>query len=68
MSNDIVSRHIAISRQDGNRLTFLNGPSSEANEVLRFNEDGKVFVRGELVDDNKAIYEAFKEWLEKCRS
>ena len=33
-------------------------------ECLRFEPDGKVFVRGEQVDDNMAIYKQFKLWLE----
>lgn len=31
--------------------------------VLEFKHNGQVFVRGELVDDNKEIYKAVKEFL-----
>jgi hypothetical protein len=37
------------------------------NEVIiQICEDGKIFIRGELVDDNLEVYEAFKEWLERA--
>ncbi len=32
--------------------------------MLRFDHDGKVFVRGEQVDDNQGIYMHFRRWLE----
>lgn len=32
-------------------------------EFIRIQGDGKVFIRGEVVDDNKSIYKAFAEWL-----
>ena len=32
-------------------------------EVLRFDPDGKVFVRGAFVDDNRLVYLAFMCWL-----
>lgn len=32
-------------------------------EVLRFVADGRVFVRGTLVDDDAEIYQAFLEWF-----
>lgn len=32
-------------------------------EILRFASEGSVYVRGKQVDDNRAIYDAFKAWL-----
>jgi len=32
-------------------------------EVLRFEDGGKIFVRGEEVDNNKEVYRAFQQWL-----
>lgn len=32
-------------------------------EVMRFDPDGTVKVRGEVVDSNEAVYLAFREWL-----
>ena len=32
--------------------------------ILRAEEGGKIYVRGELVDDNQEIYRAFRSWLE----
>jgi hypothetical protein len=55
---------------DGGRLsfTFQEPPRNLVfyagdKEVLKFEEGGKVFVRGELVDDNKKIYAAIKDFL-----
>lgn len=46
-----------------NNITFWNsGPENEQREVLRFETDGRVFVRGEQVDDNLEIYAAFLRW------
>jgi hypothetical protein len=36
----------------------------EGPPLLRADESGQVWVRGELVDDNREIYVAFKSWLE----
>lgn len=47
-------------------LTFsLREDEGVPEEVLRFCAGGKVYVRGELVDDNKEIYRAFKEFMEE---
>ena len=32
-------------------------------ESMRFDPDGSVFVRGELMDSNKEVYEEFRHWL-----
>lgn len=32
-------------------------------EIIRFEDNGEVFVRGEKVDDNKMIYAVLKEFL-----
>ena len=37
---------------------------ADRTEVMRFKPDGRVYVRGELVDDNMTIYKVFKTWLE----
>jgi hypothetical protein len=36
--------------------------------LIRALPDGTVYVRGEKVDDNKAIYQALKDWIDQCRS
>jgi len=33
------------------------------DEMIRFDTNGEVYVRGQLVDDNKEVYQAFKDWL-----
>ena len=37
-------------------------------EVLRFYPDGRVFVRGRLVDTDREIYEGFRDWLAAARA
>lgn len=32
-------------------------------EVVRFESDGRAYVRGELVDSNAEVYVALREWL-----
>lgn len=47
---------------------MINDPASISftigtDEVIRFDPDGKVYVRGELVDDNHKVYEAMIDFL-----
>ena len=44
----------------GNIAFLLAG----GREMLRFDHDGKVYVRGEQVDDNQEIYMHFRRWLQ----
>ncbi len=37
---------------------------ADEREMIRFDDNGKVFVRGEQVDDNKDIYMHFRRWLQ----
>ena len=32
-------------------------------ELLRFEANGDIYVRGEKVDSNRKVYEEFREWL-----
>jgi hypothetical protein len=43
---------------DGSIIFFLH-----KQEVLRFSPDGPVFIYGERVDDNSAVYRVFLDWL-----
>lgn len=36
---------------------------ADGSIAMHFRADGKVFIRGEEVDDNKAIYQEFLTWL-----
>jgi len=36
---------------------------TESEEVMRFDPGGRITIRGEVVDDNAAVYRAFREWL-----
>lgn len=40
--------------------------TADGNEMMRFESDGKVYIRGELVDDNLEVYKAFAEWFSKA--
>ena len=42
-------------------LVFL---LADGREMIRFDDDGKVYVRGEQVDDNQGIYMHFRRWLQ----
>ena len=53
----------SASEVEGN-LVFLSGNL----EVLKFCPNGKVYVRGELVDRNQEIYAEFKRWLASTRN
>ncbi len=37
---------------------------ADEREMLRFDDNGKVYVRGEEVDDNQGIYMHFRRWLQ----
>lgn len=37
-------------------------------ELMRFEDNGDIFVRGEKVDSNPAVYAAFRSWLGDPRS
>jgi len=37
----------------------------DTDEVIRFDPNGKVYVRGELVDDNHKIYSAMIDFLQE---
>ncbi len=37
------------------------------DEVLLFKPEGEVYVRGELVESNFEVFEAFKLWLQELR-
>ena len=51
--------------QPSGSVKFFTGKDGESTEVLRFDPDGKVFIRGEQVDSNHIVYEIFREWLTK---
>lgn len=48
--------------KDGHILFQL----ADGTEMLRFDPDGSIAVRGEKVDSNEVIYEVFKSWLRAC--
>lgn len=55
------SSPIALSGGFGGNIILELG--HERRECIRFTPDGKVYVRGELVEDNKEVWEAVKAWL-----
>lgn len=50
-------------------FVFCAMVDGENQEIIRFDQDGHFYVRGVKVDadyeEAKAVYNAFKEWLEK---
>ena len=56
--------HVTVSPGNGEpsgNIVFL---LADGREMMRFDDDGKVYVRGDQVDDNKGIYMHFRRWLE----
>ncbi len=51
----------ALSGEFGGNIILEVG--ADRRECIRFSPDGKVYVRGELVEENKQVWEAFKAWL-----
>jgi hypothetical protein len=45
-------------QSDGSIIFFLHN-----QEVLRFSPDGPIYIYGEQVDDNAAVYRVFLDWL-----
>ena len=45
------------------RIAFCVG----ATEVMSFEANGDIFVRGEKVDSNQAVYEEFLAWLSSAQ-
>lgn len=37
--------------------------SCDTEEIMRFESDGKIYIRGECVDDNHKVYAAMREFL-----
>lgn len=43
--------------------TSIDFHDTGGEEIIRFCENGEMFIRGEKVDDNKSVYEALKTFL-----
>jgi len=57
----VGSTPTGLSGEFGGNIILQLG--HERQECVRFTPDGKVYVRGELVEDNKEAWEAVKAWL-----
>ncbi len=74
MASEKASKAEQIEIGAGGNVTFSPGEGSppgclrfllaDRQEMMRFNHDGKVYVRGEEVDDNREIYRHFRRWLQ----
>ena len=54
---------IAAAEEATASITFhVDNSDGSADEVLRFEPNGRVYVRGELVDDNMDVYAALLDW------
>ena len=56
--------NLAIMSDDGVPPGSIVLSVGDGSEVLRFEHDGKAYVRGELVDENREIYMHFRRWLQ----
>ena len=62
MADNDIYELSARSESEGS-VVFL----TETKEALRLDPDGKVYVRGTEVGDDRQVYEAFVRWLTDCR-
>lgn len=57
--------HIDVmSTVQQNSIVFYVG---EGKEVMRFEENGDIFVKGRLVENDVEVIQQFKEWLGQAR-
>ncbi|KKM14367.1 hypothetical protein LCGC14_1706830 [marine sediment metagenome] len=56
--------NVTISPGSGEPSGSIVFELADGREMMRFDDDGKVYVRGESVDDNQGIYMHFRRWLE----
>lgn len=73
---DTIAKRIGDYELEGSNITLTPGSgtpngsiimkSATGDELLRFDPNGKAFVRGQLVDCNVEIYGAFRYWLIKA--
>lgn len=55
--------NVTISPGDGAPPGSIIFRLADRREMIRFDHDGKVYVRGEQVDDNHEIYRHLRRWL-----
>lgn len=53
--------HVEDSSDGPTNIVFTVG----TEEMMKFEDNGNVYIRGQLVDDNEEVYKAFKDWLEQ---
>lgn len=58
---NVVELDFTKNQPADGQLLFV-GP--EGVEYLRFFPDGRVTIRGQQVDDNHLVYQAFRGWME----
>lgn len=51
-----------FTNMSGSSITFWGGEA----EVIKFCHNGDVYVRGELMENNKQLLNAMKAWLSDC--
>ena len=56
--------NVIISSGNGKPSGNIVFKLADGCEMIRFDHDGKVYVRGELVDDNQGIYMHFRRWMQ----
>jgi len=56
--------NVTLSPGNGKPSGSIVFQLADGREMIRFDDDGKVYVRGEQVDDNQGIYFHFRRWLQ----
>ncbi len=59
-----VGGNVTISPGEGQPAGSIIFKLADESEMMRFDPDGKIYVRGEQVDDNQGIYMHFRRWLQ----
>lgn len=56
--------NVVLTPGDGEPSGDIIFKLADGREMMRFDHDGKVYVRGEQIDDNQGIYMHFRRWLQ----
>ena len=59
--------NVAFSPGSGKPSGSIKFLLADGREMMRFDDDGKVYVRGEQVDDNQGIYMHFRRWMQLAK-
>jgi len=59
---DMATHRFRLQTTPPPAVTFDSGPGD--TPVLQFMQDGRIYIRGQLVDDNQEVYAALLNWMQ----